>query len=68
MTAPKSRVAAITMIVLIMTVFGLVVGTLLGLSSQYLSSPVRSAIITASVTVMAVLLARRYRDALRQGK
>ena len=70
MTERNTKRGAILKIVLIMLVFSVTMGTLLGLSSQRLgiSQPVRVGIITAGVAVVGVLLRHRYRDALRQGR
>jgi hypothetical protein len=66
MTERNTRRGAIVKIVLIMLIFALTLGTLLGLSSQRLgiSQPVRVGIITAGVSLAGAFLRHRYRDAL----
>jgi hypothetical protein len=67
MTDRNTRRAAMVKIVLIMLIFALTLGTLLGLSSQRLriSQPVRVGIITAGISLVGAFLRHRYRDALR---
>jgi len=68
MTHRNTRRAAIVKIVVIMLIFALTLGTLVGLSSRRLSQPVRVIIITAGISLAGAFLRHRYRDELRPGE